>query len=401
MVIINKIFLSKVRLIDLILYKIFAIIFLLLLTSCTKVNQVELHKKAPITNKSAIQATAPSPTPIKVALLLPLSGSAKNLGASMLDVSYYALFNANESLVILSVFDSSDNVNTAKIAASEALKQGCKIIIGPMFADATDAIFPMLKNVNLISFSNNASIAKKNIFLLGFNPEEQVTRVINYAVEKGNIKEFYALLPDNAYGKIIDETLKKSLLEKDISANKIEFYDEKNENLSQIIQNIVQTINSSNDPSVKKAVFIAEGGEKLVEIITKLQENGLNNDDIKLIGTGQWDDEATKNIKFLKGAWFASSLTDERKAFEQIFESKYNYKMPRIATLAYDAVALAVNLVSQKDFSSTAITNPRGFMGIDGIFRFNSQGIAERGLSIIEIDNNTFKIIDPAPKAFN
>jgi hypothetical protein len=83
-----------------------------------------------------------------------------------------------------------------------------------------------------------------------------------------------------------------------------------------------------------------------------------------------------------------------------MFDNKYGYKMPRIATLAYDAVALSTTLATIGDYSNKAITNPRGFSGIDGIFRFNSGGLAERGLAILEIRDNNFTILDAAPSFF-
>jgi hypothetical protein len=76
---------------------------------------------------------------------------------------------------------------------------------------------------------------------------------------------------------------------------------------------------------------------------------------------------------------------------------------PRIATLSYDALSLA-SLLSRgrayDRFTDAALTDPAGFSGIDGIFRFQPDGSAERGLAVLEVTPNGLRVTDPAPKSF-
>ena len=44
--------------------------------------------------------------------------------------------------------------------------------------------------------------------------------------------------------------------------------------------------------------------------------------------------------------------------------------------------------------------NPNGFAGIDGIFRFRPNGVAERGLAVLEFRNGRISIAEEAPKTF-
>ena len=41
-----------------------------------------------------------------------------------------------------------------------------------------------------------------------------------------------------------------------------------------------------------------------------------------------------------------------------------------------------------------------GFNGVDGVFRFRADGTNERGLAVMEIDNNAATVISPAPRSF-
>ena len=80
---------------------------------------------------------------------------------------------------------------------------------------------------------------------------------------------------------------------------------------------------------------------------------------------------------------------------------------PRLSSLAYDATALAAVLArtgqqrtGQPAFDRAALSNPNGFAGIDGIFRFNGSGLVERGLAVLEIRQRRIIEVDPSPKTF-
>jgi len=75
----------------------------------------------------------------------------------------------------------------------------------------------------------------------------------------------------------------------------------------------------------------------------------------------------------------------------------------RTATLAYDAVALVAALVKTQGlqrFSETVLTNPSGFAGIDGVFRFRPEGTNERGLAVLRVAPAGGQVISPAPRSF-
>ncbi len=75
----------------------------------------------------------------------------------------------------------------------------------------------------------------------------------------------------------------------------------------------------------------------------------------------------------------------------------------RIATLGYDATGLAAVLArlgGAPDFSAATLTNPSGFAGVDGIFRFTPDGVVERGLAVLKLDRRAIEVISPAPASF-
>jgi branched-chain amino acid transport system substrate-binding protein len=153
------------------------------------------------------------------------------------------------------------------------------------------------------------------------------------------------------------------------------------------------------------AVLIAQGGGVLRAIAPSLAFNGLDPAKVKLLGTGLWDDDALAREQTLQGGWFAAPAPDAADAFVEKYKNVYGARppQPQVASLAYDAISL-VSLLSQgqpyRRFTPAALMDPNGFSGVDGIFRFNTDGTSERGLAILEVQPEGFQVVSPAPKTF-
>ncbi|MFC3229973.1 hypothetical protein ACFOGJ_22170, partial [Marinibaculum pumilum] len=162
------------------------------------------------------------------------------------------------------------------------------------------------------------------------------------------------------------------------------------------------------------AVLVAEGGERLKLIARALKtpatQDGTAADSsgssARLLGTGLWDDASLQQEPALQGGWFATSPPDLAASFEDRYRAIYGEAPPRIAALAYDAVALAAalaqrpNIAPGQKFSRLALEDPEGYVGYGGIFRLNPNGTAERGLAVLEVTPNGFLTVDPPPERF-
>ena len=122
------------------------------------------------------------------------------------------------------------------------------------------------------------------------------------------------------------------------------------------------------------------------------------------MGTGLWDDPRALAEPTLAGGWFVSPPPETRARFDARFETIYGAAPPRLATLAYDATALAGVLGAQPlgaDFSDAALLSPNGFAGVDGVFRFGTDGLAERGLAVMQVmPEGVAAVLDPARRSF-
>ncbi len=103
----------------------------------------------------------------------------------MLDAAQLALFDVGPNDLILLPRDTAGSPQGARQVAEQALDEGAVVILGPLFNQDVTAISPVAvqAGVRVLAFSNVTSAAADGTFLLGFRPEEQVERVVRYALE--------------------------------------------------------------------------------------------------------------------------------------------------------------------------------------------------------------------------
>ncbi len=330
----------------------------------------------------------------KIGLLLPLSGPQEHLGKRMVEAAEMALFESGCSSITLL---PQDTARGAHQAALKALDEGVELLLGPIFSSEVEVIKPLLnaRNISLISFSTDQNVASNRTFILGFLPSQQIEKVVHFAKERGTSK-IAALTPDDQYGHLIDQILRRLESQGNIQLLGITHYTK-----GDILEGNPGNVRLQEEVSAYKAkgleaLLIPEGGENLGYIMNLLSPQMP----IKILGTGQWDTpETLRHADVLKDGFFASPDPQERYNFEARFQKIYGYTPPRIATLAYDATALAITL-ADKGYSLQNLTFSQGFSGIDGLFRLTPQGLNERGLAILEVNSSGFKIISPSPQMF-
>lgn len=353
--------------------------------------QIPAVNTAPVVDANGMPVPPAIPALSKVALLLPLSGKGAETGQAMLNAAQLAMFDMNAS----SLFElqPQDTGKGATQAMTSAVANGANLILGPVFSTDTKAISPaaLQNNLNIVSFSTDTSAAVGNTFLMGFMPQAQVNTVLSYASTFGH-KRVALIAPRDVYGDSVASTfymfMQRFALD---NAGIVRYETGKLPTAAELAQ-----LKSGVD-----AVLIAASAMDSHKISNALTEAGYPSTTVKRLGTGLWDTQDAPKLSGLQGAWYAASSPRLRLRFESRYFETYGVQPPRLASLAYDATALAVVLAkSGQGFGRNTLTNPNGFAGIDGIFRFTADGIADRGLAIIEIKNSTSSILMDAPQRF-
>lgn len=368
------------------------------LTSCgQKTGQIQptVERSSPgkTVQVAQYEPSVPRLSTHKIGLLLPLSGHHAELGKSMLDAAELALFESGNDSVILLPLDTGQG---ARAAAERALQEGAELLLGPVFAGEVTEVKPLLTqhNVNLICFSTDQSVANQGAYVLGFLPAQQIEKIVDFA-KRTDLKKIGALTPEDAYGQVVDRTLKHLAARGDIQLLGITHYtrgDVLEGNPGN--QRILEDVNHYQNQGLQ-ALLIPEGGENLHNLARILKREGVP----LLLGSGQWDGPETLDVPELRGGVFVSTHSPERRAFEERFWATYGKAPPRIASLAYDAVAMACTL-ADKGYRAQDITFSQGFTGVDGLFRLTPGGLNERGLAVIEVGSSEFQPLSLAPQEF-
>jgi branched-chain amino acid transport system substrate-binding protein len=338
-------------------------------------------------------------TPARVALLLPLSSPSAETRAvaeALERAAELAVFDSKANDILLMPRDDGGTPEKAAAAATKAINDGAEIIIGPLFAQSVTAVGPIARarHVPVIGLSSDRSVGGNGVYLLSFQPETEVNRIVSYAARTGH-SAFAALVPKNAYGDKVTAAFRDSVMRAGGHIATIQSFDEKAELVGTPARNAAQ--------SGADSILIGEGGAMLQAIAPALAIGGAATRGVKLLGTGLWDDASVSQEPLLAEGWFAAPPPASFRAFSDHYRAVFNATPPRIATLGYDAISL-VALLSRgqafERFTDAALSDPNGFSGVDGIFRFRNDGSAERGLAILEVRANGFAVVDPAPKTF-
>ena len=337
---------------------------------------------------------------VKVALILPLSaaGNAGIAGQAMRNAAEMALAEFKAPNIRLLVKDDGGSGDGARLAGQQALDEGAELILGPLFAQSVSIVgqIARTRNIPVIAFSTDANVASRGIYLLSFLPESDVARIVQYAASTGK-RSYAALIPDNPYGTVVEAAFKQDVARRGGQVAALEHYPHDKVGMAAPVRNVAQAAARAD------ALFIPDGGDDLPDIAQALVANGVNTKKIQLLGTGLWDDPRVFSTPALDGGWFAAPDGAGYRNFASRYEARFKQQPVRTATLAYDAVALIAALVKTQGpqrFSAEVLTNPSGFTGIDGLFRFRADGTNERGLAVLRVTPSGPQVISPASRSF-
>lgn len=382
---------------------------------------------------------------VKIAVLLPLTGEVADTGKALLNAATMALFDAHDPRLQIIPYDTQANIDQTENVVKQALDEGADIIIGPLLSENVKAaaLIAGEKNIPLLGFSNDYTAASDNSFILGFLPENEVRRVVNHAVENG-YKKFAGLFPEGRYGSQVRIAYGMAVNSNYAEISTIETYQNDADQVFEPVKSLadydrrrrahrdeVRFLKSLNDDVTDEivtelddrevlgdllfdAVIVPEGGALLRTLAPLLPFYEVDTEKVKVLGTGLWNDKTLTNEPPLYGAWFAAPDPSLTEGFLGRYQALFGERPTRIATLSYDAIGLIASLVKDKminngdnkdgeermSFSRQALTDPKGFNGVDGLFRLLPDGTNERSLAVLEIQKGRFEIVSPALKAF-
>jgi len=373
-----------------------------LLSACTNVQQglssLNPFDSTPATPAGPAQQPAVAGTgQVKVGLLLPLSaaGNAGVAAQSMKNAAEMALAEFQNPNIQLLIKDDAGSPQGAQQGAQQAVEEGAEIILGPLFALSVPATAQVAraKGIPVIAFSTDSSIAGRGVYLLSFLPESDVNRIIDYSAGIGK-RSYAALLPDNAYGNVVEAAFKTAAGRK---GGRIVAFEKYGADRAAAARTVAQSLGQAD------ALLIADDGDQVVTTADALTAAGANLRNIQLLGTGLWDNPRVFASPALAGGLYPAPDPAGFRAFAGRYRTRFGAEPVRTATLTYDAVALVAALAKTQGgqrFTPEVLTSASGFAGIDGLFRFRSDGTNERGLAVMKVGSGGSQAVAGSPKTF-
>ncbi|MGB0670981.1 MAG: penicillin-binding protein activator [Rhodospirillales bacterium] len=368
---------------------------------------------------------------VRIALLAPLTGQAGEVGLALQRAAQLALFDFGGPTIEMLVQDTLGTPEGAYEAAGRAIADGADILIGPLLASSAQAIKPLIQAADLkaLAFTNDRTVTGDGVYAMGFAPGDQVDRVVAYAVQRGLVR-FAVLAPEDPYGITVMAAAQDAIARHGGKLARTRYFDAYADDHSEVVKDLAdfnarhrellrqKALLAGKTDSISKqalkrldglqtygdldydALLVADGGKRLIAVAALLPFYDIDPKQVKILGTGQWDVAGLGAEPALLGAWYAAPGPDFRTDFVRQYQATFGMAPHRLATLAYDAAALAAVLAQAPngpDFSAAVIEAPSGYQGRDGVFRFGPDGTAERGLAVLEIGRRSNQVIDQAP----
>jgi ABC-type branched-subunit amino acid transport system substrate-binding protein len=336
---------------------------------------------------------------VRVALLVPKTapGNGATVALEIRNGALMALQDFGQNTIQLVIKDTIGQAAAAQTKASEAVGEGASIVLGPVFSANVSAASAMTQPAGrpILAFSSDASVAKRGVYLLSFTPQDDVRRIVGYAATQGR-RSMIAFLPSNAYGTVVEGTLRQIAGRSGISIIHIARYERTGPGIEAAVQQAAGMYESAD------TLYIPEGGNVPSAIMGSINRSKIPFKDKQILGSGRWE-SVNMADRLLAGAIYPGRDTSKFENFAERYETTYGTKPGVNAALGYDAVALTVELVRtnrENAFKPNVIENPNGFSGKNGIFRFNRRGTAEYGLAIYQVTNGLRQLLAPAPGSF-
>ena len=330
----------------------------------------------------------------RIALLVPMSGETAAVGQAIANATTMALLDTNADNLRITTYDTSTGLAGA---AQQAIADGNKLILGPLMADAVPVVQSAARaaGVPVITFASDDSVASADVFVMGHTPDQSIRRSVQFARARG-ANRFAVLLPEGDYGARSASALEKAL--KDFGGTLV-----RREGYARGNTSIVSAAARLRAAGGYDTVVIADSPRLGLEAADELQRGA--NPRIRLIGTELWSGEPViARAALMEGALFAAVSDTRYKRFAESYETRFGTKPYRIATLGYDAVLLTLRVAREwkvgNPFPKGELYDRGGFLGVDGPFRFNRSGIADRALEVREVRGGEVVSVDPAPTGF-
>ena len=350
---------------------------------------------------------------IKIGLLVPMTGSNKNLGQSIIKAVKLAVKDIDSNLIEIIPKDTAAKPNQTLKSAFELKEMGVRIIIGPIFHESLTYLDEM-KDLTFLSLTNKTLDLPKNVISAGINSTSQLNTIKKF-LKLNNIERTIFLIPMEDY----EFEIKKGIKDSKIKVFKNYVYDTEPTKLTKQIEEItkykirkqnlkdeIYRIKNSNEQNkerkIKKlekrytlgglnfdAVVIADFDENLKSVSTSLLYTDVLPKNKYFITLNQWFDKSLLNETNIQPIYYPSINKNNFENYKKKFFNEFNEYPTHLSLLSYDLVGLVYYLSLKTNLSelNKLFKKKNSFKGKIGIFDIKNNKINHR-LNFYKIETN-------------
>jgi hypothetical protein len=343
--------------------------------------------------------------PVQVALLVPGGSGDSNdatLARNLENAARMAIADLNGVQIDLRVYNSGADPAKAASVATQAVDEGAKIIIGPLYGETVNPVGNAVaaRKVNVLALSNNPTVAGGNVFILGATFNNTANRLVSYARQTG-VERFGIVHANDLGGQLGRDAIVSAVQANGAQVAGVGSYPLSQQGIVSATPQIAETLKAAG----AQAVFLTAGANADLPLIaTSLPEAGINPGLTRYIGLTNWA-AAPQALALpgVQGGLFAVPDRGMVANFEARYRAAYGSDPHPLAGLAYDGIAAVGALVAtgnRNALTKSALTTQQGFQGTNGIFRLLPNGLNERGLAVATVRGNQMVILQNAPRSF-
>jgi branched-chain amino acid transport system substrate-binding protein len=355
-----------------------------------------------------------------------MTGPRADLGVVLLQAAQLALPGSGGPS--LDVLDTGGTAAGAAKAAQAAVAKGDALILGPLTSAETTSVTPVAHSAGIpvLAFTNDASQSQPGIWPLGISADQQIRRLVVAAQAQGKT-QFAGLLPDSEFGRAMAGALSKATAADGLPPPNVKMHSPGMASITTVARDLSDYANRRGpiDAKVKAAralgtpegrreaqdlvkspippppfnvLLLGDTGDALQEIAAILPYYDVDRSAAQIIGPALWADPSSGSGA-IRGAWYAAPDSSTRSDLQRDYAAKYGVPPPPLADLAYDAASVAKVVLGPRGTDVAILTQPGGFVGIDGWFTLLPDGQVKRGLAVYRIERAAPELIDPAPES--
>ena len=352
---------------------------------------------------------------LKIGLLVPMTGSNKDLGQSIIKAVRLAIKDLNNDLIEIVPKDTASIPNKTLQSALELKEMGIKVIVGPIFHKNLKYLDEVM-DVTFLSLTNKTIDLPKNVISAGINSTSQLNTIKKF-IKQNNLKKTIFLSPIQDYEFEIKKGIKNSkikiLKNYDYSTEptkltkqieEITNYKIRKQNLEDEILRIKNSNQTNKEKKIKKleqrytlgglnfdAIIIADFDESLKSVTTSLLYTDVSPKQKYFITLNQWFDKSLLNEIDIQPLYFPSINRNNFENYKQKFFKEFKEYPSHLSLLSYDLVGLVYYLSLKNNFSDTnkLFKVKNSFKGKIGIFDIKNNKINHR-LNFYKIEDKNF-----------